>query len=61
MIGLKGLAILSDKELRKAYNQAIEMNLEQEFIEILYSELEKRKFKKEVNSISLLTPAYAYC
>lgn len=61
MIRLKGLAILSDKELWKAYNQAIEMNLEQEFIEILYSELEKRKLKKEVNSISLLTPAYAYC
>lgn len=58
---MKGLAILSDKELRKAYNQAIEMNLEQAFIEILYIELEKRKLKKEVNSISLLTPAYAYC
>lgn len=58
---MKGLAILSDKELRKAYNQAIEMNLEQAFIEILYIELEKRKLKKEVNSISLLTPVYAYC
>jgi hypothetical protein len=61
VIELKGLAILSDRELWKAYNQAIEMKLEQEFIDLLHMELEKRKLEKGLDSILLLTPAYSYC
>lgn len=60
VIGLKGLAALSDKELWKAYNQAIDMNLEQEFIDLLNEELEKRKLGKRVDSMSWLVPAYGY-
>jgi Sporulation inhibitor A len=53
VIELKGMAILSDKELWKAYNQAIEMKLEQEFIDLLHMELEKRKLEKGLDSILL--------
>ena len=39
-----GLGMLSDIQLMEVYNQAIEMNLDQEFIQILAVELKKRDF-----------------
>jgi hypothetical protein len=57
VIRLKGLAVLSDVELGKAYDQAIEMNLEQEFINLLQAEMEKRKIEEKVDYLSLLKSA----
>ena len=37
-----GLGMLSDTQLMEVYNQAIEINLDQEFIHILAVELKKR-------------------
>jgi Sporulation inhibitor A len=45
-----GLAILSDSQLMEVYKQAIEINLDQDFINILAAELNKR----ELDDLSLL-------
>ncbi|MCQ6277123.1 sporulation histidine kinase inhibitor Sda [Bacillus sp. V3B] len=56
---MKGLAALTDKELWKAYNHAIEINLEQEFIDQLQVELKNRQIKKGLDNRPLLKTAYA--
>ncbi|MDX5475558.1 MAG: sporulation histidine kinase inhibitor Sda [Bacillaceae bacterium] len=37
---------LSDKELQEAYNEAIQLNLDQDFIEMLVEELDRRNADK---------------
>ena len=46
-----GLGILSDTQLIEVYNQAIEIKLDQDFINILAAELKKRG----LSDISFLT------
>ena len=41
-----GLGILSDAQLMEVYNQAIEIKLDQDFIDILATELQKERFRR---------------
>ena len=51
-----GLAILSDSQLMEVYKQAIEINLDQDFINILAAELDKR----ELDDLSLFKEEHSF-
>ena len=42
---MKGLGVLSDCELVVAYEKAVKLNLDQDFIDILLAELERREIR----------------
>jgi hypothetical protein len=46
-MAMKGLGILSDFELVQAYEQAVKLNLDQDFKEILQVEMDRRGILKD--------------
>ncbi|WNS78750.1 sporulation histidine kinase inhibitor Sda [Domibacillus sp. DTU_2020_1001157_1_SI_ALB_TIR_016] len=46
-----GIFILSDNQLREAYNQAKKMDLDKEFIKVLEKEMKLRKLSEKAKTL----------